>query len=74
MTEKRPMPQSAGPPPINEEQVRNRTRALELAIETVRLAKSFSNFQIVHTADLYAKFIETGAVPPQPESVPDGVS
>lgn len=46
-----------------EDPVAVRLRALELAIDTVRNARDFSNYQVVSTADLYAKFIQDGTVP-----------
>lgn len=42
-----------------------RAKALELAVETVQAVRGFTNFQVVHTADLYEKYIADGTLPPR---------
>lgn len=43
---------------------------MEFALETVRNVRNFTNYQVVHTADLYQKFILTGETPPEPNIPP----
>lgn len=47
---------------------RARTDALSLAVETVKNARNFTNFQVVHTAALYESYIWDGTVPPRTEA------
>lgn len=57
---------SAGP--FAHDEIAVRQRSLELAIDMVRTAKQFSNFQVIHTANSFAAFILKGATPAQPEA------
>lgn len=49
-----------------------RTAALSLAVDTVKNARNFTNFQVVHTAALYESYIWDGSVPPEPSQAPVG--
>lgn len=40
-----------------------RTTALALAVETVQNVKNFTNYQVVHTAAVYEKYIWDAEVP-----------
>lgn len=60
--------------PVSADLTHLRLRCLELAVDTVKMAREFSNFQVVHIADLYFKFSAEGTVPPapaEPKAVPD---
>ena len=48
-----------------------RARALDLAVQTVQRVTGFTNYQVVHTADLYAKYISDGLVPPRAQVAPE---
>lgn len=51
-----------------QEQLRrqSRTKALELAVETVKSTRAFTNFQVIHTAASYEAYIWDGTTPPLP--------
>ena len=51
--------------------VARRARALELAVQTVQAVRGFTNFQVVHMADLFEKYIADGTTPPRPQTVTD---
>lgn len=57
---------NAGLNPVSADLTHLRVRCMELAVDTVKMAREFSNFQVVHIADLYFKFVTDGTVPPAP--------
>ena len=58
------------PGPYADDKAR-RAKALELAVETVQSVRGFTNFQVVHTADLYEKYIADGTLPPRTQPADD---
>lgn len=76
MAEQKPARKPTGMNPatatiVNEEALRqSRANALSLAVETVKGAKNFTNFQVVHTAALYQNYIWDGTTPPVATQAP----